>query len=182
MTMCPNAFSAYLDSRFVEVPWTPQFSKGSLKTITMQDFSVGQLNLCPTNQAQFDEKFFEANPDGTTQQRSPVKILISDIPELHLLSNEVGQKILLQLIQTDTSQQTMFSSKYIQAMIESQWEILEPQVRVKSLYPYIAYMILFNYYVCYVVKQKSSTLMNFVRYLTEIALIFLIAKDFKVRF
>jgi len=35
MTMCPNAFSVYLDSRFVEVPWTPQFSKGSLKTITM---------------------------------------------------------------------------------------------------------------------------------------------------
>ncbi len=47
MTITPNAFAAYLDSRLIEVPWTPQFSKGALKTITLQDISVGVLNLCP---------------------------------------------------------------------------------------------------------------------------------------
>jgi len=47
MTICPNAFALYLDSRLVEVPWAPLFSKGTLKTITLQDFSVGLLNLCP---------------------------------------------------------------------------------------------------------------------------------------
>lgn len=47
MTITPNAFALYLDSRLIEVPWTPQFSKGSLKTIALQDFSVGLMNLCP---------------------------------------------------------------------------------------------------------------------------------------
>ncbi len=33
MALSPNAFSQFLDSRLIEVPWTPQYSEGPLKVI-----------------------------------------------------------------------------------------------------------------------------------------------------
>jgi hypothetical protein len=96
LKLCPLALAEYLDARLVKVDWTPVFSEGKLRHQEGTDFAVVPLGLFPLSEQAMKREIFD-DSHKNADLKMPISVTISDIPEMHMLSNETGKQFLKQL-------------------------------------------------------------------------------------
>ena len=87
------ALGEYLDSRLLNVPWTPAFTDGKLKHEAGSDFAVVPMNLYPLSENDMKRNLFDSN-EKYGELKLPLNVVLSDIPDLHLIGSKVGQDFL----------------------------------------------------------------------------------------
>jgi hypothetical protein len=129
---------AYLNSRFYTPAWVQGYDIGRL-VLTDQGINQTSINNWPAVTKNFEEKFFDKQA-----REVPTKLQLLDCPDIHTMSNEESNKLLLSLSLCDVM---IFSNKSIQAIIEYKWEQAKPAIVKWLLIPFVCYLITFQVYV-----------------------------------
>lgn len=90
LKLCPLALADYLDARLIKVDWTPVFSEGKLRNQEGTDFAVVPLGLFPLSEQAMKREIFD-DSHKNADLKMPISVTISDIPEMHMLSNKIGK-------------------------------------------------------------------------------------------
>jgi len=86
--------------------------------------------------------------------------------------------LLEKILQIETSD-VIYSTKYIQALIEAQWGMLRAAIIKKVFRPFLMYLVLFNIYSVYLVnKRDENEVLKLVSIIIEVTIVFLIIQSF----
>jgi hypothetical protein len=86
--------------------------------------------------------------------------------------------LLDKILQIQTSD-VIYSTKYIQALIEAQWGMLRAAIIKKVFKPFLMYLVLFNIYAVYLVnKRDENDVLKLISIIIEVLIVFLIVQSF----
>jgi|LauGreDrversion4_2_1035121.scaffolds.fasta_scaffold129236_1 hypothetical protein len=173
LKLCPLTLADYLDLRLVKVPWTPVFSEGKLRQQEGTDFAVAPLGLFPLNDQTMKREIFDDSSQHA-DLKLPICVAVSDIPEMHMFSNETGKLFLKQLSMVKNSG-NLYSKRYIQALIEVKWPPIREALMRKIFLPYAVYLCLFNFYALFLVYERDNTFLQTVSLIVQLILMVLTA-------
>ena len=123
----------YLDCRFKTQKWTTPYQTGRLLISESSGINQTTITNWPSRTSNFEEKFFR--PECT---QVPVHMKVLDCPNLHQLSGQDLQKLLLSMTRSDIA---IFSHKSIQALIEYTWERTRCVIVGWLFLPFLGYLV-----------------------------------------
>ncbi len=81
----------------------------------------------------------------------PLSMSILDLPDMHKYHNKIAKDFLEVLSETDNID--LYSSTSTRAIVELKWPLAKKAMVKYLLYPYLALLILFLYYACYIFEE-----------------------------